>query len=41
MTNVRTAQSERADKRDNPQIPCPEVQPLPIAVPIPTQKAAT
>jgi hypothetical protein len=35
-----TATSERGDIRASPQIPCPEVQPDPIAVPTPTRNAA-
>ena|GEM_PF-5785733 len=34
------ATSERGDRRDNPQTPCPLVQPEPYRVPIPTNTPA-
>ena len=36
-----TATSERGDSLARPQMPCPEVQPDPIAVPSPTMNPAT
>jgi hypothetical protein len=38
---VAVATSERIDRRDTPQIPCPLVQPLASPVPSPTASPAT
>mmetsp|Transcript_15981 Transcript_15981/g.32758 ORF Transcript_15981/g.32758 Transcript_15981/m.32758 type:complete len:213 (-) Transcript_15981:245-883(-) len=38
---ARTAQSDRLLRRARPQIPCPEVHPLPSVVPNPTRKPET
>ena len=37
---VNTAARERGDRRPKPQIPCPEVHPLPSRVPNPTNNPA-
>ena len=39
--NTTTANRERLEKRANPQMPWPLVQPLPMRVPMPTSRPAT
>ena len=38
ITKTKVATIERIEKRDNPQIPWPDVQPFPRDVPKPTKK---
>lgn len=38
VRNMTVALNDRKENRDKPHTPCPLVQPLPIAVPKPTNK---